>query len=64
MRRASSLTWLTLLYGALVAYASLYPFGPWERPAKGRGVPPARLKNNGQVDSKGFAAETPAFPGG
>lgn len=33
MRRASSLTWLTLLYGALVAYASLYPFGPWERPA-------------------------------
>ncbi|MBH9553901.1 VanZ family protein [Inhella gelatinilytica] len=30
--RISSLAWLALVYAASVAYASLYPFSPWERP--------------------------------
>ncbi|MBB5206201.1 VanZ family protein [Inhella inkyongensis] len=29
----SSTAWLALGYAALIAYASLYPFGPWEWPA-------------------------------
>lgn len=39
-RRISSLWWLALMYGLLVAYASLYPFGPWERPG---GLPWAQM---------------------
>ncbi len=31
-RRQSSATWLLLAYAALIAYASLYPFGPWVWP--------------------------------
>ncbi|MFY7864334.1 VanZ family protein [Roseateles sp.] len=32
MRRQSSATWLLLAYAILIAYASLYPFGPWVWP--------------------------------
>lgn len=32
MLRRSSVTWLGLVYLALVGYASLYPFGPWDWP--------------------------------